>query len=111
MALLISASIYLFVLSANLLAFLLLGIASAALSASFTISMVLGQGYGRGNLGLASGLTVGLAVGVGGLSAPLFGSLADRIGLPTTLSLVAILPLLAAALILALPQEGMNELR
>lgn len=85
MALVISFAIFLFVFSASALAFPLLGLASAALSASFTISMVLGQDYGRGNLGLASGLTVGLAVGMGGLSAPLFGFLADRLGLATIL--------------------------
>ncbi|MCX8063032.1 MAG: MFS transporter [Anaerolineales bacterium] len=105
LALVISLSILLFVFSASVLSFPILGLASAALSASFTISMVLGQDYGRGNLGLASGLTVGLAVGVGGLSAPLFGFIADRIGLATTLPAVAVLPLIAAALILALPKE------
>jgi FSR family fosmidomycin resistance protein-like MFS transporter len=106
MALIISLSVLLFVFSPSLLSFVILGLASAALSASFTISMVLGQSYGRGNLGLASGLAVGLAVGVGGLSTPIFGFLADRIGLSTALSAVAILPLLAAALILALPAES-----
>jgi len=106
MAVTISLSVLLFVFSPGLFSFILLGLASAALSASFTISMVLGQAYGRGNLGLASGLTVGLAVGVGGLSTPIFGFLADRIGLSTALSSVAILPLLAAALILALPAEA-----
>lgn len=105
MALVIGVSVLFFVASGNLLSFVILGLASAALSASFTISMVLGQDYGRGNLGLASGLTVGLAVGIGGLSAPLFGFIADHIGLTTTLSSVAILPLMAAALILALPKE------
>lgn len=107
MALMISVSVLVFVFTPGLLAFVILGLASAALSASFTISMVLGQSYGRGNLGLASGLTVGLAVGIGGLSAPIFGFLADRIGLSTTLSAVAILPLLAAGLILALPAESL----
>ncbi|PWH13395.1 MAG: MFS transporter [Anaerolineae bacterium] len=107
MALIISAAVLAFVFSPSLLSFGILGLASAALSASFTISMVLGQAYGRGNLGLASGLTVGLAVGVGGLSAPLFGFLADRIGLVTTLASVAVLPLMAAGLILALPQEAL----
>ncbi|RCK72539.1 MAG: Fosmidomycin resistance protein [Anaerolineae bacterium] len=107
MALIISVSVLVFVFTPGLLAFVILGLASAALSASFTISMVLGQSYGRGNLGLASGLTVGLAVGIGGLSAPIFGFLADRVGLSTTLSAVAILPLLAAGLILALPAESL----
>lgn len=106
MALIISVAVLLFVFSPSLLSFVVLGLASAALAASFTISMVLGQSYGRGNLGLASGLTVGLAVGVGGLSTPIFGFLADRIGLTTVLSFVAILPLLAAVLILALPAES-----
>lgn len=106
MAILISVSVLIFVLSPSLLSFVVLGLTSAALAASFTISMVLGQSYGRGNLGLASGLTVGLAVGVGGLSTPIFGFLADRIGLSTALASVAVLPLLAAALVLALPAEA-----
>ena len=106
MAILISVSVLIFVLSSSLLSFVVLGLASAALAASFTISMVLGQSYGRGNLGLASGLTVGLAVGVGGLSTPIFGFLADRIGLSTALTSVAMLPLLAAVLVLTLPAEG-----
>lgn len=106
MAILISVSVLIFVFSSSLLSFVVLGLASAALAASFTISMVLGQSYGRGNLGLASGLTVGLAVGVGGLSTPIFGFLADRIGLSTALTSVTMLPLLAAVLVLTLPAEG-----
>lgn len=106
MAIIISLSVLIFVFSPSLLSFVMLGLASAALAASFTISMVLGQSYGRGNLGLASGLTVGLAVGVGGLSTPMFGFLADRIGLSTALASVTVLPLLAAILVLALPMEA-----
>ncbi|MCS6906810.1 MAG: MFS transporter [Anaerolineales bacterium] len=107
LALLISLSILAFLLSSNIFSFPVLGLASAALSASFTISMVLGQGYGKGNLGLVSGLTVGFAVGVGGLGAPLFGFVADRIGLATAFPGVAVLPLFAAGLILALPKEAL----
>ncbi len=106
LALVISVAIFSFVFANAALSFPILGLASAALSASFTISMVLGQYYGRGHLGLASGLTVGLAVGFGGLSAPLFGWIADQLGLTITLSSVAILPLMAAGLILFLPQES-----
>ncbi len=106
LALVISVAIFSFVFANAALSFPILGLASAALSASFTISMVLGQSYGRGHLGLASGLTVGLAVGFGGLSAPLFGLIADQLGLTITLSSVAILPLMAAGLILFLPQES-----
>ncbi len=105
LALTISLSIFLFVQSASWLLFVFLAVASGALAASFTISMVMGQYYGRTNIGLSSGLTTGLAIGLGGISAPLFGLLADSIGLSTTLYLNALLPLLAALIVLKLPNQ------
>lgn len=105
LALLIAASILLFVAAPGFLPFGFLAIANGALSASFTISMVMGQYYGQSNIGLASGLTTGFAIGIGGVSAPLFGILADQIGLSSTLSVTAALPALASIAILFLPRD------
>jgi len=50
-----------------------------------------------------SSLMMGFAWGVGGLSAPLVGMLADRAGIAQALTVMAALPLLAALLALPLP--------
>jgi FSR family fosmidomycin resistance protein-like MFS transporter len=50
-----------------------------------------------------SSLMMGFAWGVGGLAAPLVGMAADRIGIENTLTLMAFMPLIAAALALPLP--------
>jgi len=46
---------------------------------------------------------MGFAWGVGGLAAPLVGMTADRLGIEKTLTLMAFMPLVAAALALPLP--------
>jgi len=51
-----------------------------------------------------SSLMMGFAWGTGGLTVPLVGMLADRAGIPVTLTLMSMLPLLAAALALPLPR-------
>jgi FSR family fosmidomycin resistance protein-like MFS transporter len=51
-----------------------------------------------------SSLMMGFAWGTGGLTVPLVGMLADRAGIPATLTLMSLLPLLAAALALPLPR-------
>jgi FSR family fosmidomycin resistance protein-like MFS transporter len=53
-----------------------------------------------------SSLMMGFAWGTGGLTAPFVGALADRIGIESTLTAVAILPLIGAACALPLPREG-----
>ena len=59
-------------------------------------------------LGIASGVTLGLAIGFGGLGAAILGVVADAAGLRTALEVVAVLPLPALALAMALP-EGRIE--
>jgi FSR family fosmidomycin resistance protein-like MFS transporter len=50
-----------------------------------------------------SSLMMGFAWGTGGLTAPLVGSMADRLGIEPTLTLIALLPLLAALCAVPLP--------
>jgi FSR family fosmidomycin resistance protein-like MFS transporter len=52
-----------------------------------------------------SSLMMGFAWGTGGLTAPLVGAMADRIGIEPTLTVIAFLPLLAAVCAAPLPAD------
>jgi FSR family fosmidomycin resistance protein-like MFS transporter len=82
----------------------------AATIATFSVTVVMGQEYLPGRLGIASGVTLGLSIGVGGFAAAGLGALADATSLRTALEVVAVLPLPALALALSLP-EGRAHLR
>jgi len=87
-----------------------LALIGAATIATFSVTVVMGQEYLPSRLGIASGVTLGLAIGFGGLGAALLGALADATSLRTALEVVAVLPLPALALAMALP-EGREHLR
>jgi FSR family fosmidomycin resistance protein-like MFS transporter len=80
-------------------------ITGAATIATFAVTIVMGQEYLPGRLGMAAGVTIGLSIGLGGLGAPLLGLLADAHGLRAVFDVIAILPLLALMLTFALPRE------
>lgn len=69
-----------------------------ALFAPFAVQVTLGQDFLPNRIGIASGVTLGLAITVGGVTAPLFGLLADAHGLLTALSAIAVFPAAAYAL-------------
>jgi FSR family fosmidomycin resistance protein-like MFS transporter len=75
----------------------------AAMIATFSVTLVMGQEYLPGRLGTASGVTLGLSIGLGGVGAPLLGLVADQWGLNTTLYVLAALPLGGLALTFTLP--------
>ncbi|HEY7630865.1 MAG TPA: MFS transporter [Thermoleophilaceae bacterium] len=75
----------------------------AAVIATFSVTVVMGQEYLPGRLGTASGVTLGLSIGLGGLGAPLLGVVADKWGLNTTLYVLAVLPLGGLLLTFTLP--------
>jgi MFS transporter, FSR family, fosmidomycin resistance protein len=81
-----------------------LALIGAATIATFSVTVVMGQEYLPSRLGVASGVTLGLSIGVGGLGAAVLGQLADAYGLRAALEVVALLPLPALALALALPE-------
>ena len=83
----------------------LLFVIGAAVIASFSVTVVMGQEYLPNRIGIASGVTLGLAIGVGGLAAPLLGALADAHGLETALAVAGVLPLLGVAATLTLPRD------
>ena len=75
----------------------------AAVIATFSVTVVMGQEYLPGRLGTASGVTLGLSIGLGGLGAPVLGLVADHWGLNTTLYVLAVLPLGGLLLTFTLP--------
>ncbi len=81
----------------------LLALVGAATVGTFGVTVVMGQEYLPGRIGLAAGVTMGLSIGLGGVGAPLLGLLADAGGLKITMLAVAALPVLGLALALTLP--------
>ena len=73
-------------------------VAGAVTIATFAVTIVMGQEYLPGRLGVAAGVTIGLSIGLGGIGAPLLGLLADAHGLRAVFEVIAGLPLLALLL-------------
>ncbi len=68
-----------------------------------SVTVVMGQELLPRSTGLAAGLTIGFASGLAGLGGALLGSVADAVGIATTMQVVCLLPLPGALLSLALP--------
>ncbi len=83
----------------------LLALTGAATVGTFGVTVVMGQEYLPGRLGLAAGVTMGLSIGLGGVGAPVLGLLADSSGLPTAMLAVASLPVLGFLITLTLPPK------
>ena len=103
--LLLSPLILCFTLSGPLLGMALLALVGAATVGTFGVTVVMGQEYLPGRIGLAAGVTMGLSIGLGGIGAPLLGSLADRAGLAVTMLVIAVLPVLGVLLAFTLPRK------
>ena len=88
------------------LAVVFAALAGAATIATFAVTIVMGQEYLPGRLGVAAGVTIGLSIGLGGVGAPLLGLIADAHGLRAVFELIAVLPLLALGLVWALPRQS-----
>jgi FSR family fosmidomycin resistance protein-like MFS transporter len=85
-------------------AMVVVAVTGAATIATFAVTIVMGQEYLPGRLGVAAGVTIGLSIGLGGVGVPLLGVLADAVGLRSVFEVAAGLPLLALLLVLALPR-------
>jgi len=73
------------------------------LQSTLPVNVTFGQALAPISAATVSSLMMGFAWGMGGLSVPFTGLLADRIGIESTLMLLSGVPLLAAALALPLP--------
>jgi FSR family fosmidomycin resistance protein-like MFS transporter len=96
-----------FTLSGPYAGMALLTLIGAATVGTFGVTVVMGQEYLPGRIGLAAGVTMGLSIGLGGVGAPLLGLLADRSGLPTAMLAVAALPVLGFLLTMSLPRKAL----
>jgi FSR family fosmidomycin resistance protein-like MFS transporter len=67
-------------------------LAGVALRIPFSVLIKLGQDYLPSRPGTASGVTLGLAVSAGGVTAPLFGALADAHGPAAVLTVLCAIP-------------------
>ena len=94
-----------FTLSGPFLGVALLALVGAATVGTFGVTVVMGQEYLPGRIGLAAGITMGLSIGLGGVGAPLLGSLADRAGLAVTMLVIAALPVPGVLLAFTLPRK------
>lgn len=92
-----------FLICGPALAMVFAALAGAATIATFAVTIVMGQEYLPGRIGVASGVTIGLSIGLGGVGAPLLGVLADADGLRSVFEVMLIFPVLALALAQLLP--------
>ncbi len=93
-------------LSGPVLGVVFAALAGAATIMTFAVTIVMGQEYLPGRIGVASGVTIGLSIGLGGVGAPLLGLLADAHGLRAVFEVIAVFPLLALVMVLALPRRA-----
>jgi MFS transporter, FSR family, fosmidomycin resistance protein len=98
-----------FLISGPVLAVVFAALAGAVTIATFAVTIVMGQEYLPGRIGVASGVTIGLSIGLGGAGAPLLGLFADAHGTRAVFELVAVFPLLALLLTFALPRRAPAE--
>jgi FSR family fosmidomycin resistance protein-like MFS transporter len=103
--LLLPPLIYGFTLAGPLPGMVLLALVGAVTVGTFGVTVVMGQEYLPGRIGLAAGITMGLSIGLGGFGAPLLGFLADKAGLPVTMLVIAALPVLGLLLAFTLPRK------
>ena len=94
-----------FTLAGPLAGMVLLAFIGAATIGTFGVTVVMGQEYLPGRIGLAAGITMGLSIGLGGVGAPVLGYLADLRSLQFTLLTIAVLPVVGLLLTLALPRK------
>jgi len=93
----------------GLMAYALLALVGFFTVGNFSITVVLGQEYLPGRIGVSSGITLGAAIGAGGLIAAALGVLADHAGLTAVMLAIALMPLPALLLALSLPPERGRE--
>ena len=91
-------------------------VVGASLISTFSTTVVFGQRLLPHNIGLASGLLLGFGVGMGSIGVTVLGAIADYAGLPFTMNIISLLPILGIVIAFALPdiragQTGTEEAR
>ena len=85
---------------------LLLAAGGFFLQSTLPVNVTFGQSLAPVSAATVSSLMMGFAWGTGGLSVPLVGMVADRVGIEPTLAGLALVPLVAAACALPLPSRA-----
>jgi FSR family fosmidomycin resistance protein-like MFS transporter len=85
----------LFYATEGILSLIFFSLAGMVLISSNSTTMAMAQSFMPQRLGMASGLILGFSMGIGGVSTTILGWVADRWGIPFTLQITFILPLLA----------------
>jgi FSR family fosmidomycin resistance protein-like MFS transporter len=80
-----------------------LAIGGFFLQSTLPVNVVFGQAIAPVSAATVSSLMMGFAWGTGGMTVPLTGFIADRIGIEQTLIALSLVPLVAAACALPLP--------
>ncbi len=83
---------------------LALAIGGFFLQSTLPVNVVFGQAIAPVSAATVSSLMMGFAWGTGGMTVPLTGFVADRIGIEHTLIALSLVPLVAAACALPLPK-------
>jgi MFS transporter, FSR family, fosmidomycin resistance protein len=76
------------------------------LQSTLPVNVTFGQSIAPVSAATVSSLMMGFAWGMGGLSVPIVGMIADRIGIEAALRILGLVPLAAAALALPLPARA-----
>lgn len=88
----------------------MLAIGGLLLQSTLPISVTYAQTFTKGGAATVSSLMMGFAWGMGSLAVPVIGAGADRVGIESTLAVLAFVPLLAAAMAYALPEGSTGAL-
>jgi len=78
-------------------------IIGASLISTFSTTVVFGQRLLPHNIGLASGLMLGFGIGMGSIGVTILGAIADHVGMPFTMDIISLLPVLGIILAFTLP--------
>ena len=103
--LLLGPLVFAFTLTGPYVGMVMLALVGAVTIGTFGVTVVMGQEYLPGRMGLAAGITMGLSIGLGGVGAPLLGLLADGAGLSVTMLVIAALTLPGVLLSFTLPRR------
>jgi FSR family fosmidomycin resistance protein-like MFS transporter len=92
--------------ASGMLFVVLVAIGGLFLQSTLPVNVMFGQAIAPVSAATVSSLMMGFAWGMGGLSVPFVGMIADRVGIEATLAGLALVPLVAAACTLPLPDRA-----
>jgi len=100
-----SPLLYAFLYSRGALSMVLLLLGMLALSSTIPVNIILAQKAAPKLAGMASSLVMGVSFMMGGLAAPPFGALADKIGIEPAMNVIFIFPVLGGITVFSLRKE------